>query len=477
MARKLAAEREIKVSHNDNWPHQNRSLEFFSSTPIGFDNSDPGTGKTAVQVQLYARRPKPKKRWLILCPKTLMVSAWGDDIEKFGPNLTVAFAFADNKEGRDAAFKMDTDVVVLNTDGVKWLADKKNLKYLAEFDHLTIDEYTSYKHPTSQRSKAAAVIRKYFKYRYALSGTPNPNTVMELWHPTLLLDDGKRLGMSYYNLRNKVQTPIQNGPRPEHVRWEDKPGAAQAVNDILSDITIRHVFEEVMTHVPPNHRNIKVFDLAPACAKAYAKMEDDLILTLENDVVNAVHAASLRTKLLQIASGAVYTGSSEEGSYKIVDPTRYELVADLVEEQDHSVVFFNWRHQRDFLGKEFDKRGLPFAVIDGSVNTRERIQIVADYQKGKYATILLHPRTGAHGLTLTRGTRTVFSSPIYEADLMEQAIRRIYRGTQNKVTNTVFVQARNTVEADVYARLNGKNERMQDLLALMAERSKSRSKK
>lgn len=474
MARKTAVEREIQTAHPDNWDHQNQSLAFFSSTPIGFDNSDPGTGKTAVQVQLYARRPKPKKRWLILCPKTLMVSAWGDDIEKFGPDLTVSFGFADQRE---EAFLMDTDVVVLNVDGVKWLNDKKNLKYLAEFDHLTIDEYTTYKHPTSQRSKAAAVIRKYFKYRYALSGTPNPNSVMELWHPTLLLDDGKRLGTSYFHLRNKVQIPVQNGPRPEHVKWEDKPGAEQAITDILADITIRHRFEDVMTHVPANHRDVKMFDLSKSCKKAYDKMEDDLILALEDATVNAVHAASLRTKLLQIASGAVYTGG-EDSAYKLVDSGRYELIADLVEEQDHSVVFFNWKHQRDFLAKEFDKRNITFAIIDGSVTKKgERERIVAGYQSGEYNTILLHPRTGAHGLTLTRGTRTIFSSPFYEADLMEQAIRRIYRGTQNQVTNTVFVQARGTVEKDVYDRLNGKNARMQDLLALMVDRSKSRSKK
>jgi len=86
----------------------------------------------------------------------------------------------------------------------------------------------------------------------------------------------------------------------------------------------------------------------------------------------------------------------------------------------------------------------------------------------------MHPRTGAHGLTLTRGVATIIASPIYEADLLQQAIFRIYRGGQTKVTNTVLVQAKGTVEADVYARLGQKHEQMVDLLQLMKARQKRR---
>jgi len=449
------------------WPHQRFTLDFCLAHDRVLDTSDAGTGKTAAHLIRYSLRPKPRGRLLVLCPKTLMVTAWGEDCEKFTPELTMSFAFASQRE---EAFQMDTDVVVMNHDGVKWLADKKNLKYLAEFDHLVIDEFGAFKHPTSQRSKAASQIRKFFEYRYALNGTPNPNSVMELWHPALLIDDGKRLGTSYTRLRSSVQVPTQVGPMSNHIRWDDKPGANQAVNELLSDITVRHAFEDVMTHVPPNHKDVKRFSLSPRAQKAYEKMETDLIMALEEgEVISAIHAASLRTKLLQIASGAVYN-SDGEGAYSIIDSTRYELIGDLVEERQHSVVFFNWKHQRDLLCQEFESRGLSFALIDGSVPQRERDKIVRDYQAGKYRTILLHPRTGAHGLTLTRGDTTIFASPIYEADLLKQGIHRIVRGTQDKITNTILVEAKNTVEAQVYARLDEKSSRMHDLLDLMKAR-------
>lgn len=466
MAKKASLKgRDLNTAVDTRWKHQVQSLKYFKKRPRGNDFSDPGTGKTAVQVWLYDERPQPKGRWLIICPKTLMTSAWGEDIEKFAPRLTVSFATAENRE---EAFKAKTDVVVLNTDGVKWL--DKNPKYLKGFDHLTIDEVTTYKHANSQRTKAMVRLRKHFKYRYALSGTPNPNSVMELFTPMLIIDDGKRLGTSYYRLRNIVQTPEQIGPSPDHLKWTDKPGATQAVQDMIGDITIRHAFTDVMAHVPPNHQHVKRFDLSKSAMNAYNRMANEAMLTFEDGVVDAVHAASLRTKLLQIASGAVY---DQDGNYRIIDPGRYELIADLVDEVEHSVVFFNWKHQREQLAKHFDKRSIHFAVIDGDTPQRLRDEIVRDYQAGTYQTILLHPRTGAHGLTLTRGDTTIFSSPIYEADMMRQGLARIYRGSQDKVTNTIFIEAKNTVEKLVYERLHNKDAAMQDLLQMLKESSKT----
>jgi SNF2 family DNA or RNA helicase len=454
------------------WKHQEQSISFFSARPFGFDNSDPGTGKTRVQIEVYRRR-KDRKRWLIMCPMTLMEAAWGDDIMKYAPELTVSFATA---AGREAAFQMQTDVVVLNIDGIKWFSDKKfakeRLKYLNQFDHLTIDEYTDYKHSSSARSKAMNQVKKFFSHRYALSGTGAPNTVMELWHPALIIDGGKRLGTSYFRLRNEVQVPTQIGPKPEHLRWDDKPGATQLIADLLGDITIRHDFEEVMVHVPPNHKDVKEFKLSAKCQKYYDQLARDAILQIDSGIpITAVHAAALRTKLLQAASGAIYDGS-EEGSYQILDLTRYELIAGLVEHQKHSLTFFNWKHQRDILSKTLHDGGMNHAIIDGSIKPKERLQIVHDFQEGKYRTVLMHPQTGAHGLTMTRGTRTIVSSAIYAADKLKQLIKRIHRGTQDQVTNTVLVQAKGTVEDLVYAKLNDRVTRLDDLLQQMRERHK-----
>ncbi len=447
------------------WHHQQYTVEKFSKTKRGLDLSDPGTGKTSAHLAIYNSRTAAG-RMLVVCPKTLMSSAWGKDLDEYFPHLTYSLATA---KDRFNAFKVDTDIVIINTDGVKALTEltkPQRALLLAEFDHLVMDENTAFKHATSQRSKAMLDISKYFDWRFGLSGTPTPISVTELHHPTMIIDDGEHLGRSYFRFRNSMQVPTQIGPMPNHLRWDDRENANEIVMHMIRDIVVRHEFEEVMTDVPPNHVDRKPIVLPTKLRKQYADLERTCILMLEKGNVTPVHAAALRTKLLQLCSGAVYDGS---GKYVVVDPYRYELIAELVQERQHSLTFFVWKHQRDLLEEQFSKRKISYCVLDGDTPDHKRNEYVKRYQNGEFQTMLLHPKTGAHGLTLTRGTTSIVSSPIYEADILKQMIHRIYRGGQTEITNTLLVCAKDTVEELVYDRLTEKKLRMDDFLKLVRQ--------
>jgi SNF2 family DNA or RNA helicase len=267
-----------------------------------------------------------------------------------------------------------------------------------------------------------------------------------------------------------MQMPTQIGPASNHLRWDDKPQANQITMMLLQDILVRHSFEDVLQDVPPNHVDYKRIDLPPKLRRMYNELANTCRLALEKEDVTAVHAAALRTKLLQLCSGAVY---SSPDTYHVLDPFRYELIADLVEERDHRVVFFNWHHQRDLLSEHFRKRGISFQLLDSSVSDTKKTEYVRRYQTGEYRTLLIHPKTGAHGLTLTRGTTSIVSSPIYEPDYLKQLIHRIYRGGQTQATNTLLVSANNTVEELVYQKLNAGTLRMNDFLELICESTKA----
>jgi SNF2 family DNA or RNA helicase len=145
-------------------------------------------------------------------------------------------------------------------------------------------------------------------------------------------------------------------------------------------------------------------------------------------------------------------------------------VADLVEQREYSVVFYNWKHQREELAKEFSKRGITYATLDGNTPDRARAEIVEAYQRGEYQVLAMHPKTGAHGLTLTKGRATIIASPFDEADFLKQAIHRIYRGGQTHKTETILVEARGCrVEQRVYANLLSKTERMENLLDILRD--------
>lgn len=443
--------------------HQAASTRFLLPIDRALDASDPGTGKTRVQIEVFvSRRKRGGGCALVVAPRSLLRSAWQDDFAKFAPHIKTVIAPA---EKRAEAFAQDADVYITNTDAVNWLAKQKP-SFFKRFDTLIIDEITSFKHRTSQRSKALNKIKKHFKYRYGLTGTPNSNSITDIWHQVFILDDGQRLGKSFFQFRASVCTPEQIGPQPNMLKWVDKPGAEMAVGHLLADMVLRHKFEECVD-IPPNHMYSVPYHMSPKQAKAYQQMERDAITLLESGrIVSSVNAAGVMTKLLQIASGATY---SDEDGYAPIDTGRYELVADLVEQRAHSLVFFNWTHQRDFLLKEFQARGITCVVIDGKTSDRERKEAVDHFQAGFYRVLLAHPQSAAHGLTLTKGTTTIWASPTSNLEHFLQGNKRIYRAGQTEKTETIVVLAPGTVEDKVFTRLQEKDARQSSMLELLKE--------
>lgn len=444
------------------WAHQRKTKRFAKTRSHVFDTSDPGTGKTRAHLEVfYERAKKHGKAALVVAPKSLLQSAWEADAHTFTPNLRTSVAFA---ECREEAFEKDADIYIVNTDGVKWLA-KQRKKFFDRFDTLIVDESTTFKHATSQRSRALNSIVDRFAHRTLMTGTPNPRTILDLWHQLFLLDRGQRLGPSYYKFRQAVCEPEQRGPSRNMIEWVDKPGIEEVVAELIKDITIRHIFEDCMD-IPPNVQHTVPFFLPRKLTRYYEELERDAILQLKSKDITAVNAAVLMNKLLQVASGAVYDNA---GNYELLDKARYELVAELIEERTHSVTFFNWKHQKEELSKLLDKRGISHAILDGTVAIAKRKAIIERYQAGHFRTILLHPQTGAHGLTLTRGVATVWQSPIYQADFLKQGLHRIYRGGQKLPTETLMVEAQNTIERKIYARLGQRAQRMRNVLSIFEE--------
>jgi SNF2 family DNA or RNA helicase len=443
------------------WPHQKESLAIYRRTPIVLDTSDPGTGKTRAAIEAYKERRRAGGGCaLVVAPKSLLEPAWGEDIKKFAPSLRFSVAYAHN---RQKAFEHEADVYITNTDAATWLAKQKP-KFFEHFDTLIIDEISYFKHHTSKRSKAMKKISKYFEYRAGLTGTPTSNGITDIWHQVMILDGGEHLGPSFWKFRDVVCKPVVKNPAmPQYTEWHDRPGAHEEVAEILGDISIRHKFEEVMKHVPGQRAYTVHYKPSAKLLKLYHELREQTLLMLEEGDVDAVNAAVLRQKLLQLCSGTVY------GKNKVhkLDDGRTELITELVSDRKHSIVFYNWDHQRQSLVEVFTKKKIPFVEITRDTKDRDRNRIVQEYQAGQYQTILMHPQTGAHGLTLTKGTSVIWCSPSDRADLITQGDARVKRGGQTLKTESIRVCAVGTLEEQVYERTGKKLDAMNELMEML----------
>lgn len=440
--------------------HQEESIDFFLEQPFGMDLSDPGTGKTFVQIKVFEAMLKrdPSAKLLVLAPKSLLEAAWANDFKKFAPQIKVSVATAKNRE---AAFKAPANVVITNHDAVKWL--DSNAHCLRGFTTLVVDESTAFKHPTSLRSKALAKIApKFTEGRRLLTGTPIANGVLDIWHQMKIVDLGERLGKQYYAFRASVCSPV---PRGGFTFWEEKEGAADAVAGLLVDCSVRHSADECLD-LPENHTYELPFAPSKKIALAYKQMKDLQLSLVDTSVVTAVNAASAYSKLLQICSGSVY---NEEGAAITVDTQRAELVAELIEARAHkqTVVFFQWTHQRDAILDELKKKGLSTAYIDGTVS--DRADVVDRFQRGGIQALLIHPQAGGHGLTLTAGTTTIWASPTTNLEWFIQGNRRIYRNGQTQKCETIILVAEGTLEPGLMEKLAAKDDKQALLLEFLAD--------
>jgi len=434
--------------------HQVKTTNFLLKTPRALITSDPGTGKTRSVLDAYAKR-KDEGRMLVLAPLSILAASWADDIKKFQPDLSYTVAYARNRE---QAFLADADIVITNHDAAKWLA--KNEQLLRGFSTLCIDEFTAFKNKDSQRSKAVAKIAAKFKYRIAMSGTPNSNTILDIWHPTMIVDDGERLGKRFYGFRSAVCTSRFNGFANE---WVDKPDAQQIVAAAIKDINIRYQLEDCID-MPEQSVHTMCVQLTPAIMEQYKLLAEDSVLYTGKATINAINAGARVKKLLQLCTGTVYT---EDGVSAGIHEERYELVMQLVSERKHSLVAFNWRHEREHLTKLADEMKIEYGVIDGDTPANKRKDIVDRMQAGQLQVVFAHPQSAGHGLTLTTATSVIWASPTYNAEHYQQFNRRIYRAGQTKKTEVIHIAASDTWEPDVYTKLEGKLERMEELLSIL----------
>ena len=443
------------ISIEDAYQHQIETTNFINSNPRCLITSDPGTGKTravldAIDPELGAT--------LVLAPLSILEASWVEDIIKFTPKLKYGVAYAKNRKKifEDTSY----DIVITNFEAVNFL--HKNPLLLSRFNTIVIDEFTAFKNREAKRSKNLKSIIHHFDNRIAMSGTPNSNTILDLWHPTLLVDDGKRLGQKFWSFRHQVCTPKYNGFANE---WVDKDGIESVVANQLSDITIRHAIEDCMD-LPDNNVRTMYTKLTPAVQKMYNILAEESVLYTKQGTINAVNAAARVKKLLQLVSGAVY---DQDGNPTLLHNERYELVMQLVSQRKHSLVAYNWKHERDSLIAIAEREKISYDLIDGSVPAHKRKDIVQRFQAGHIQVLFAHPQSTSHGLTLTRATTAIWCSPTYSAEQFQQFNRRIHRAGQTQKTETILIAAKDTWEKHVYKKLDGKLGKMENLLHILSE--------
>lgn len=434
-------------------PHeyQKYATKFIEENDISALLLDMGLGKSVIT--LTAIRNLIIKgevgRVLVIAPLRVARSTWPDEIAKWDHlhDLTYSVAVGTEKE-RLEALRKNVEIVIINRENVDWLVNKSGYRF--NFDMIVIDELSSFKSYSAKRFKALLKVRPYVERIVGLTGTPSSNGLMDLWAEYRLLDFGERLGRYITRYRLKYFTPDK---RSATVIFSYKllPGAEDEIYNAISDITISMKAKDYLK-MPDLIINEVTVDLDPTERRTYETLRKEMVVQIsEQEEIDAVNAASLSGKLLQMANGAVY---DEDKRVLRIHEKKLDALEDLIEAANGKPVLIAYWYKHDL------------ERIKERFNVREILndQDIRDWNNGKIDVAVIHPASAGHGLNLQQGGSTmIWFGLTWSLELYEQANARLYRQGQNETVVIHHIITKGTIDEDVMLALKRK-EKMQSAL-------------
>lgn len=392
---------------------------------------------------------------LVIAPLRVADMTWPAEIEKWDHlrNLRISKIIG-TRQKREEAIEKRADIYIINRENTKWLIDyylKRKEKW--PYDTLVIDESSSFKNHQSQRFKALRKVAAISKRVILLTGTPAPNSLMDLWAQIYLLDQGERLESSITRYRNKYFEPNQRS-RNIIFNYKLKPGAEKEIYKRIADIAVSLKAEDHLK-MPERIDNIIKLRMPPSTKAIYDKMERDYLVTIDEDMITATSAGVVSNKLLQMANGAVY---DESRKVVHIHDLKLEALEEIIEENEGKpiLVLYNYQHDYDRLKARFEK------LNPRELNTKEDLD---EWNEGKIQLLLAHPASMGHGLNLQAGGNIiVWFGLTYSLENYLQANARLYRQGQKETVIINHLVVEGTEDENAIAKLMGKKISQDELI-------------
>lgn len=396
---------------------------------------------------------------LVIAPKRVAESVWEEEAKNWEHLKSLTFSkIIGNQQQRISAFNKKADIHIISRDNIAWLCAYCGGSKLP-FDMIVVDELSSFKSYKSQRWKALKLAQPCFKRFVGLTGTPAPNSLIDLWPQIYLMDRGTRLGKTITAYRNMYFRPGQtNGNVVYNYNLID--GSEQAIHEKISDICISMKSEDYL-QMPIRTDNFIKLKLPDNIKKQYDEFEKEKVIelfsqSLNDDVeVSVLNAAALSNKLLQFANGAIY---DENRNVYAIHDVKLEALKELIEDANGKPVLIAWSYQHDrdrimdYL-KSFKPREL------------KKPQDIIDWNQGKIQVMLAHPASAGHGLNLQAGgSIIIWFGLTWSLELYQQFNARLYRQGQKEHVIIHHLIMQGTHDEDVLKALKQKDKKQNSLM-------------
>lgn len=439
------------LAHYD-WPgiyppfeHQRTTASFLTMNKRAFCFNEQGTGKTSSVIWAadYLMNLGKIRRVLVLCPLSIMASAWEADLFKFAMHRTCAIAHSYTKDKRIAAVRSGAEFVICNYDGLDVIKDE--IKQ-SDFDLIVVDEANAYKNVSTKRWKTLNTIIKVNSWVWMLTGTPASQSPVDAYGLAKIVNpDGVPRFLGTF--RDQVMTKVTQ------FKWVPKKSAERVVHEALQP-AIRFTKEQCLD-LPEMTYTTREVPLSPQQQKFYTTLKNHMAATAAGEEITTVNAAANLNKLLQLSAGAVYADTGEVVAFDAKG--RMEALLEVIEEASHKVIVFApFRHAIEIIAEQLKLNGVTCEVVHGDVSANKRTDIFSRFQNSPTPHVLvIQPQAAAHGVTLHAANVVVWWGPITSTETYLQANARVHRAGQRNPCTVVHIQG-SPVEKHIYSMLSEK---------------------
>ena len=400
---------------------------------------DMGLGKTAITLTAIDELMFDYfdiAKVLVIAPLRVAQDTWSKECEKWDhlKGIRISKVLGSEKERKLSLYRK-SDIYIINRENVEWMT--KSYKW--DFDMVIIDELSSFKSHSAKRFKALRKVRPIVKRIVGLTGTPAPNSLIDLWSQINLLDMGVRLGRFIGKYRSEYFEPDKRN-RDVVFSYKLREGSEQAIYDKISDICVSMKACDYL-NMPERIENMVEVYMDQKEMELYKKLEKEMLLPFADGDIDAVNAAALSNKLLQMANGAVY---DEFRGVKSIHTKKLNALEDLIEAANGKpvLIFYSYIHDKDRIKERFEVTEL-----------RTSNDITA-WNNGEVKIAIAHPASAGHGLNLQAGGSTViWFGMTWSLELYQQANARLWRQGQKDTVVIHHIICKGTMDEQVMAAL------------------------
>jgi len=425
--------------------HQKETASFLTLHRRAFCFNEQGTGKTGSVIWAadYLMSLGYIRRVLVLCPLSVMQSAWQNDLFRFAMHRTVGIAHSHSRQKRIEVVCGDAEFVICNFDGLDIIKDVVEEN---EFDLIVVDEANAYKTVSTKRWKVLNQILAPSTWVWMMTGTPASQSPTDAYGLARIVNPSS-VPKFFGSFRDMVMQKVTT------FKYVPRPQAESIVHNVLQP-AIRYTKEECLD-LPEMTYTTRNVPLTPQQMKYYETLRKHMVAVAAGEEITTVNAAANINKLLQLSCGAVYSDSKEVVTFDASN--RIAALKEVIEEATHKVIVFApYKHSIHIISEELKKSGYTCEVISGDVSVGRRTEIFAKFQTEPDPKILvIQPQAASHGVTLTAANVIVYWSPVMSVETYLQANARTHRAGQRNPCTVVHLQG-SPVEKRMYAMLEAK---------------------